>query len=153
MLEDQQFLTPPSSPPSQTGGLSMVEAPSSSKQTNSKLSSVTWCTDYFEVISCEKPHNFKVGGLTRLSGNYLIEGNNQGVVWSSLRSIACHLFNKIPTCCVVPRVRWNFKIRELKMTFIFIYWIYVAINYSILSYTPSKDPIGVIIVPTFSGVS
>ncbi len=49
MFENPLFSTPPGSPPPhmQMGG-------------DFKLSSVSWCTDYLEVMGCEKPHNFKV---------------------------------------------------------------------------------------------
>ena len=55
MLED--FTTPPSSPP--LGGVAGV-LPEVLRHHNIKASSVTWCTDYLEVMGCEKQHNFKV---------------------------------------------------------------------------------------------
>jgi len=55
MLED--FATPPSSPP--LGGVAGI-LPEALRHHNIKASSVTWCTDYLEVMGCEKQHNFKV---------------------------------------------------------------------------------------------
>jgi len=55
MLED--FATPPSSPP--LGGVAGM-LPEALRHHNIKASSVTWCTDYLEVMGCEKQHNFKV---------------------------------------------------------------------------------------------
>jgi len=58
MLEE--FSPPPSSPPlGVSGGLQGV-AQDGGKVHNFKASSVTWCTDYLEVMGCEKQHNFKV---------------------------------------------------------------------------------------------
>lgn len=58
MLED--FATPPSSPP--LGGVAGM-LPEALRHHNIKASSVTWCTDYLEVMGCEKQHNFKVRAL------------------------------------------------------------------------------------------
>lgn len=59
MLEELHFSTPPSSPP--LGSHAAAAAEAIGRQHNLKASSVTWCTDYLEVMGCEKPHNFKVG--------------------------------------------------------------------------------------------
>jgi hypothetical protein len=60
MLED--FSPPPSSPLGGAAGAGVAPAGAQdgSKLHNSKASSVMWCTDYLEVMGCEKPHNFKV---------------------------------------------------------------------------------------------
>lgn len=58
MLDD--FSTPPSSPP--LGGVAGM-LPEALRHHNIKASSVTWCTDYLEVMGCEKQHNFKVSSI------------------------------------------------------------------------------------------
>ena len=45
---------------------------------NFKASSVTWCTDYLQVMGCEKPHNFKV--MPRTSSCHGRHGNVSVVV-------------------------------------------------------------------------
>ena len=54
MFEEPHFSTPPSSPPP---GLHVTDL---ERQHNFKASSVSWCTDFLEVMGCEKTHNFKV---------------------------------------------------------------------------------------------
>ena len=55
MLEEAQFSTPPSSPPPPS-----MFVPGYEKQHGFKVSSVSWCTDFMQVMGCEKNHNFKV---------------------------------------------------------------------------------------------
>jgi hypothetical protein len=59
MLEEYAFSTPPGSPPPHFAHLEGVDP----RGGNFKPSSVLWCTDYLEVMGCEKPHNFKVQTL------------------------------------------------------------------------------------------
>ena len=61
LLQMLEELSPsPSSPPlGVTGGLQGISQ-DGVKVHNFKASSVTWCTDYLEVMGCEKQHNFKV---------------------------------------------------------------------------------------------
>jgi hypothetical protein len=54
MFEEPHFSTPPNSPPPSSMFLGHGDKPQ-----NFKVSNVQWCTDYLEVMGCEKPHNFK----------------------------------------------------------------------------------------------
>lgn len=75
MLED--FNTPPSSPLSGSAGTGAAQAAAQDggKQHNFKASSVMWCTDYLEVMGCEKQHNFKVCTCTKIEVCWLSSDN------------------------------------------------------------------------------